>query len=153
MNRWSLFALLILFSGTQAEAANSTPSAADAKAVAEVLETNERMTQFVLQNDADQLRQFFAKDCLVHGSNNTIATCDEVLASVRAGSLSFSRFERKIERTLVSGDVVVLMGEEIVVPAPGQPGAGVPVHRRITTVWRKIDGRWQQFARQATVVK
>jgi ketosteroid isomerase-like protein len=154
MNRWPLAGLLMLSGGVAVYAADSPAvSAADAKAVAEVLQTNERMTQFVLKNDADQLRQFFAKDCLVHGSSNTIATCDEVLASVRAGQLSFSSFQRNIERTLVSGDVVVLMGEEIVVPAAGQPGAGIPVHRRITTVWRKTDGRWQQFARQATVVK
>ena len=118
MNRWPFIALLLFAAASAAE------TTADAKAVAEVLQTNERMTQFVLKNDADQLRQFFAKDCLVHGSSNTIATCDEVLASVRAGQLSFSSFQRNIERTLVSGDVVVLMGEEIVVPAAGQPGAG-----------------------------
>jgi hypothetical protein len=128
----------------------ASPAARQAM-IDEVLATNARMVDVVLQNRADELGQFFAKDCLVHSSGNQISDCAAVVESFRSGQLRFRSYQRNIERTLVNGDIVVLMGEEIVVPAGADAAAG-PVHRRITSAWRKIDGRWQQFARQSTVV-
>jgi ketosteroid isomerase-like protein len=142
---------LLLSAAHAADTGKAATHAAEQAMVAEVLATNARMVDVVLHNRADELGQFFAKDCLVHGSSNRISDCAEVVESFRSGQLRFRSYERNIERTLVSGDVVVLMGEELVVPAEAPAGAA-PVHRRITSAWRKIDGRWQQFARQSTVV-
>jgi len=145
MNALRVAPLIALLYGHFAQAADPK------QAVAEVLATNEHMVKVVLENRSDELGQFFAKDCLVHGSNNQITDCATVVENFRKGQLRFRTYERHIERTLVNGDVVVLMGEEIVVPA-NAPADAQPVHRRITSAWRKIDGRWQQFARQSTVV-
>ena len=143
-------ALTFLIGGLLASVCWGAGAPGAAQAVQEVLATNERMLEVIRHNRGDELGQFFAADCLVHGSSNEILDCREVVERFRSGKLSFSAYERKIERTLVNGDVVVLMGEEIVTAA-GEPGAR-PIHRRITSAWRKIDGRWQQFARQSTVV-
>jgi Domain of unknown function (DUF4440) len=143
--------LMIVTANHSTAADKPARSAAQQTMIDEVLATNERMVDVVLQNRADELGQFFARDCLVHGSGNQISDCAEVVESFRSGKLRFRSYQRNIERTLVNGDVVVLMGEEIVVPVTADAGAP-PVHRRITSAWRKIDGRWQQFARQSTVV-
>lgn len=152
MKPWPLILLLIAACPVAHSAESAKPaSAADQKAIAEVLDTNERMVAVVLQNRSNDLGQFFAADnCFVHGSNNTISDCAEVVERFRSGGLRFGRYERKIEKAFVNDGVVILMGEEITVPA-GE-SASKPLHRRITSAWRKIDGRWQQFARQSSVV-
>jgi hypothetical protein len=48
-------------------------------------------------------------------------------------------------------DVVVVMGEEVVVPGPGAPKAGRRVHRRFTDVFRKENGEWRDDLRRANV--
>ena len=68
------------------------------------------MIDVILHNRGDELGQFFAADCLVHGSNNEILDCREVVERFRSGKLRFTAYERKIERTLVNGDVVVRDG-------------------------------------------
>jgi hypothetical protein len=48
--------------------------------------------------------------------------------------------------------MVLLMGEETVVPKGDAPMAGVEVHRRFTDVWKLEAGKWVLTARQATII-
>ena len=81
------------------------------------------------------------------------ADSPEVAEAARsaAGQISDSRYDRVIEYAGLRGDMVLLMGEEIVVPRAG-PGAGSEVHRRFTDLWRPEAGRWRLTARQATLI-
>jgi hypothetical protein len=49
-------------------------------------------------------------------------------------------------------DIVVLMGEEIVVAGPNARDAGKRIHRRFTDVFRKENGEWRHDLRHANVI-
>jgi len=49
-------------------------------------------------------------------------------------------------------DMVVLMGEEIVVPGEGAANAGKRIHRRFTDVFRRENGEWRHDLRHANVI-
>lgn len=67
-----------------------------------------------------------------------------------AGQISYSRYDRVIDYAGLRGDMVILMGEEIVVPKG--PGLVQPMHRRFTDLWTPVDGGWRLTARQATII-
>jgi hypothetical protein len=48
------------------------------------------------------------------------------------------------------GEMVLLMGDERVVPKGAM--AGKEVRRRLTDVWKMVAGHWVLTARQATIV-
>ena len=48
--------------------------------------------------------------------------------------------------------LVVIMGEEIVVPAAGADNAGKRIRRRFTDVFRRENGEWRHDLRHANVV-
>ena len=79
-----------------------------------------------------------APDARVNGPNNRVATGEQILERFRNGELDNNHYERKIEEAYVSGDLVVLMGEETVVAqGTNQTHVGEKVRRRFTSVWRK----------------
>jgi len=49
--------------------------------------------------------------------------------------------------------MVVIMGEELVVPGPGLANAGQKVYRRFTDVVRRENGEWRRDLRHANVVR
>jgi hypothetical protein len=48
--------------------------------------------------------------------------------------------------------MVVVMGSEVVVPAPGAPNADKSLKRRYTNVWMNRDGKWRLTVRHANNV-
>ncbi len=76
-------------------------------------------------------------------------SANQILERFRNGALAHSEYDRKIEEAYVSGDVVVLMGEEVVVMrGSNQANVGEKMRRRFTSAWRKNNGQWQQIARR-----
>ncbi len=77
-----------------------------------------------------------------------------MIGRIRAGQISYEQdVVRNIEFAGVRGDVVVIMGEEIVHPNKASPYAGKTEYRRFTDVWKQTDGVWKLWIRQATVTK
>lgn len=72
------------------------------------------------------------------------------------GEIASDSFTRNIEGIAITGDVGVVMGSEIVTPAPdselGRLHPGRTLHRRFTNIFLWEDGRWRFLARQASVV-
>jgi hypothetical protein len=66
--------------------------------------------------------------------------------------ISYSRYVRSIEYAGKLGNIVLLMGDERVVPKGSTPLAGKEVRRRFTDIWKMASGRWVLAARQATIV-
>lgn len=84
---------------------------------------------------------------------NAIVSGEQMLANFARGSVSYASVEQKLEYAGSHGpDIVVLMGEEIVVPKPGSANAGKRIHRRFTDVFRKENGEWRHDLRHANVV-
>ena len=50
-------------------------------------------------------------------------------------------------------DMVVIMGEEVVVPGEGLADAGKRIYRRFTDVFRRENGQWRHDLRHANVLR
>jgi len=91
---------------------------------------------------------------LVGNNPGNIVAASAVVRQLNAdGKISYSQYERLIEHASLRGDMVLLMGEEIVVPKGHNPLAGQTVRRRFTELWRPEGEKWLLTARQATVVR
>ncbi|WP_165842951.1 nuclear transport factor 2 family protein [Phenylobacterium deserti] len=149
MLRQSLGAGLALVLASAA-AAQSSP------AVTEVLALNTELEAAIRSGDPARIAPFFAPEFRLQNSANQILTGDRVLAQFASGAVRFATYERNIEAAYQSGDVVVLMGQERVGPAPVMPSASSavgPVTRRFTSVWRRSPDGWKQIARQSTNIR
>ena len=104
----------------------------------------------LLRNDRTALKKHWASDYVVNNPFGVIVNASE--GPIQAGTLTYSSFERNIERIIVHGNTAIVMGNEKVVPKPPSPDAGKTINRRFTNVWMKRDGKWRLTARQASVV-
>ncbi|HJS90687.1 MAG TPA: nuclear transport factor 2 family protein [Steroidobacteraceae bacterium] len=105
---------------------------------------------------AEDLRAFgdsLAVDVIVNSPLGTINRRADTLAAFGRGFIRYSSFDRRIEYAGKLGDLVVIMGEEILAPKDMAPNAGKIVHRRFTDIWRNEQGVWRLALRQATATK
>ena len=150
-------ALLLLFMGSGLSAASRQQAASalkspDAQAEAEVRRLSAEEVQAFLRRDAAALARLWADDFVVTNPLNRFVTKADVLQMVESGFLVITAFDRRIEYLKVYGDTVILAGRETATWGGKMPNAGRPEELRITVVWMKRDGRWQQVARHANVV-
>ena len=102
--------------------------------------------------DIDAVAPLFADDLVVNTPGNRVARLEQVLGFFRAGLMNYEEADETIECVDQRGDVVVIMGREVVKPRQTAPHAGQTVNRRFTDVWRKDpDGRWRLTIRQSTI--
>lgn len=87
-----------------------------------------------------------------HPTNRIVKEKKELLDLIRKGVIRYSRFERTPEKFLFYKDMVIVMGNEIVIPATGAPNAGKQLERKYTNIWMKNKNRWQLFVRHANNV-
>ena len=79
---------------------------------------------------------------------------DRLLQMFTSGTMRYEHVEQHIEYAGSHGsDMVVLMGEEIVVGGAGMANAGQRVHRRFTDVFRRENGEWRHDLRHANVIE
>jgi hypothetical protein len=104
----------------------------------------------LLRNDVAAMRRNWASDYVVNNPFNVAV--DASKGPIQAGTLTYSSFTRDVERVLVHGNTVIVMGRETVVPSGASADAGKTIHRRFTNVWMKRGGRWLLTARHASVV-
>jgi hypothetical protein len=78
----------------------------------------------------------------------------EVLLNLfTSGGLRYEHVEQHVDYAGSHGpDMVVIMGEEIVVPGAGMANAGQRVRRRFTDVFRRENGEWRHDLRHANVI-
>jgi hypothetical protein len=85
---------------------------------------------------------------------NAVITGEQMLKAFGSGAVGYTSVELKLDYAASHGpDMVVLMGEEVVVPGPNARDAGKRVHRRFTDVFRKENGEWRYDLRHANVVR
>lgn len=87
-----------------------------------------------------------------HPTNRIVNEKKELLDLIRQGVIRYTSFERYPEKFLFFKDMVVVMGNETVVPAKSAPNAGRTLHRRYTDVWMRRDGMWRLTVRHANNV-
>ena len=100
------------------------------------------------------VESLMASDLVVNAPINKVANRENVLARIKAGQISYEpETKRTIDFAGARGDVVVVMGEEVVHPNKDAPYAGKTVVRRYTDVWKQYDGMWKLWIRQATITR
>lgn len=118
----------------------------------EIRELDAKEAEAMLASDLSTLDVLWAPGFVVNAPDNVVKAKNEVLQAVRESRISYSAFHRTVERIVVSGDLAISMGGEIVVPEGDRPDAGRQVSRRYSHVWRRIGGSWSLIARHANRV-
>ena len=125
-------------------------SRADSKVQDQIRALEQAEVAALLRNDIPAMQRNWATDYVVNNPFNVVV--DASKGPIRAGTLTYSSFKREIERVLIRGNTVIVMGSETVVPSGKSADAGKTIHRRFTNVWMKKGGRWLLTARHANVV-
>src|ERR1043166_8880462 len=112
----------------------------------EVRQIEEECRLAFLAGDIERLRKMWADDFAVNSPLNRINSGEQVLDLLQRGIIRHESMEQTIERIARHGDVVVVMGQDVV----RNPGASAVIQRRFTNVWRDEGGAWKLIARQAT---
>lgn len=104
----------------------------------------------VLRGDFARLDELWADDFVVNNPSNAVGFGRE--GPVRRGAITYSSFQRVAEFVALRGDVVIVMGREVVVPKAPTANAGRTLHRRYTNVWMRTAQGWRLAARHANVI-
>jgi hypothetical protein len=141
------------FSPSWKAASEEVSIAARDPRIAAVLDEVSRVDASIIHDDHATFAASLADDLAVNNPLNRVAARGIVEQLNAAGHISYSSYERRIEYAGLRGDMVLLMGEEIVTPkGTTNPWSGRNVRRRFTDMWKQEDGRWVLTARQATVI-
>ena len=148
--------VVLIFTGSamaEWKAANSEVAAAarDPK-IASVLEAVNRIDEALIKDDHTAFAALLAKDLVVNNPQNSISIKGATGQRNSSGLISYSSYVRSVEYVGMLGEMVLLMGDERVVPKGDSPMAGKEVRRRFTDVWKMEGGHWVLAARQATIV-
>ncbi len=115
-----------------------------------ILKLDQAHASAIFSGDAASLDTLMHDDITVnHPTNRIVKEKAELLALIRKGIIRYSRFERTPESVLFFENMVVVMGNEVVVPAKGAPNAGKVLKRRYSNFWMLNNGRWQLTVRHA----
>ena len=112
--------------------------------------------RIIVEEDANAQQKFMHPNYIINAPANRVLRKQQVVSMLAHGGMASDRFERAIEGTAITGNVGIVMGREVVKPAPGSELAtlhsGTTLERRFTNVFIFEHGRWRFLARQATVV-
>lgn len=107
---------------------------------------------YLLSGKLAEMKMNWADNYTVNNPFNEVQ--DASTGPIQTGVLTYSKFERTIEKVLQHNDVVIVMGSELVVPKTGPKGSShdttQPIKRRFTNVWMNKDGKWLMIARHAS---
>jgi len=146
-----LLLMLILISCAAFASAQETD--AQAALQAEIRALDMAHAKAIFEGDAKALELLMDDEVTVnHPTGRIVKEKKELLDLIDQGVIRYTAFERTPERFLFFPDMVVVMGGEVVVPAPGAPNAGQRLQRRYTNAWMKRDGRWRLAFRHANNV-
>lgn len=125
----------------------------DAALEAEIRALDLAHAKAILEGDAKALDRLMDDDVTVnHPTGRIVKEKKELLDLIKQGVIRYTAFERTPERFLFYPGMVVVMGGEVVVPAPDAPNAGQRLQRRYTDAWMKRDGQWKLAFRHANNV-
>src|SRR3984885_8639590 len=147
--------VLIFTASAMAEwkAANSDAAAAAKEPkIASVLEAVNVIDEALIKDNHAAFAALLAKDLVVNNPQNSVSIRGATGQRNTSGLISYSSYVRSIEYAGVLGEMVLLMGDERVVPKGDSPLSGKEVRRRFPDVWKMEGGHWVLIARQATIV-
>lgn len=150
----ALLLMAILAAAPPAVAAPSIARSADEVAV---LAADARQREAVAKGDLKAIAEIAHPNLRVNAPNNRILSREDLIRMVRSGEIRNEVFERVPEQVVITGDVGVVMGREVVFPGAASEQARIygrkTLNRRYTNVYlRGKDGQWRHLARHANVI-
>ena len=143
----------IVFAGVVLSAASPAPvkpSEANLRAA------DAEQMRIIVEEDAKAQQAFMHPNYMLNGPANAVKRKPELVAMLARGDIASEKFDRKVEGVAITGDVGIVMGSEVVTPAPnsnlGRLHPGQTLHRRYTNIFLWQGGRWRFLARQASIV-
>jgi ketosteroid isomerase-like protein len=118
----------------------------------EIRRLNAQEVEALLHNDVKTLGRLWSDDFVVTNPFNKFVNKQQVLGMIASGNLAISSLDRQIEYVHVYQDTVIVAGSETATWGGKMPNAGQTSHLRITSIWMKQGGRWQQVARHANII-
>ncbi|NWG27528.1 MAG: nuclear transport factor 2 family protein [Ignavibacteriaceae bacterium] len=107
----------------------------------------------ILESDTVALKRMWAEDVHVNNPSNTVVNMNQVFERIRTTFIKYSFYSREQEYYSVYDNVVVVMGNETVIPSGDNPDRGKTLKRRYTSVYRKFKDGWKLIARHANIIK
>lgn len=118
----------------------------------EIRQLEASQVEYLMSGDVAEMKKNWDPTFTVNNPFNVVQ--DAATGPIQSGALTYSRFERNIEKILQNESVVVVMGQEVVVPKSAPKGTShdtkSEIKRRFTNVWMKKEGKWMMIARQAS---
>jgi hypothetical protein len=125
----------------------------DDRAVQEVLELRRQGIAAMTTTGATAETERYSSTFVANTPGNAVVKGEQMLEQFARGTVGYASVEQHLDYAASHGpDLVVLMGEEVVVPRAGAPNAGKRIHRRFTDVFRKENGEWRHDLRHANVI-
>jgi hypothetical protein len=141
----AFLALALLGASPGAEPGEASLRAADAEQM-----------RIIVEQDAAAQARFMHPNYMINAPANLVRRKPELVADLARGEMASEHFERTIEGIAITGPVGIVMGSEVVKPAPrsrlGRLHPERTLNRRFTNVFLWEAGRWRFLARQATIV-
>jgi hypothetical protein len=107
-------------------------------------------------DDVEAIAALLHQNFIINGPNNRCGARDQIVR-LSQGAFAHGKCHRHIERVAITGNVGVLMGDEIVTPDKRSLLADWfgtnPLRRRFTDMYVFEDGKWLLLACQASVVR
>jgi hypothetical protein len=114
----------------------------------EVLQTQVRRFEAVIQNDQEELNQLLANDLIYTHSNANTETKEEFLASLKSQKIVYKSIQPEDVRVRLYGKVGIITGNATV--GLSQEGKETTLQLKFMDVYAKRKGRWQQISWQST---
>jgi hypothetical protein len=153
--RPSFAAALIALSAASSSAAipEAAKQTADQRAV---LAADAKQRLAVASVDVKAIGEISDPHLRVNAPSNRILTRDDLMRMVASGEIRNEVFERTPEDVVITGDVGVVMGHEVVFPGTASEQARMygrkTLNRRYTNVYIRSGGTWRHLARHANVI-
>jgi hypothetical protein len=125
---------------------------ANKNAEAEIRKLETEQVEYLMNGKLAEMKKNWAADYTVNNPFNVVQ--DAATGPIQSSVLTYSKFERNIEKILSHDSVIIVMGNELVVPKTAPEGSShdttQPIKRRFTNVWMRKEGKWLMIARHAS---
>ena len=121
-----------------------------------VLAADAQQRLAVASMDVEAIGKISDPHLRVNAPNNRILTREDLMRMVGSGEIRNEVFERTPEEVLITGDVGVVMGHEVVFPGAASEQARMygqrTLNRRYTNVYIRSGASWTHLARHANII-